>query len=93
MCDLLLVLCESFIHDLTDAGIETLQLLILRRHVRCGGLRREDTHEAGEEAVDRADDLRVGARHARGDATLERLEAQQDHLLSLSTRMSSMKFV
>ena len=89
--DLLLVLCESFVDDLTDTRVQTLQFLVLGGDIRRGGLRREYAHEAREEGVDRTDHLRVGAGHARSDTTLERLEAQQDHLLPLSTRRALMR--
>ena len=37
-------------------------------------------HEARQQAVDRAHDLRVGAGHAGRDPTLQRLEARQNRL-------------
>ena len=83
-CHLLLVLCESLIHNLADTGIETLEFLI--RDIRGGWLRGEDTHEAREETMHGADHLRVGACHAGCDTTLQRLEAQQNHLLSLAQK-------
>ena len=85
-CHLLLVLGESLVHDLADTGIETLEFLILGRDIRGGWLRGEDAHEAREETVHGADHLRVGACHAGCDTTLQRLEAQQNHLLSLATK-------
>lgn len=83
ICDLLLVFRETLVNDLADAGIEALELFILGGDIGGGGLRGEDTHESGQEAVDGADHLRVGTRHACGDPALEGLEARQDHLLPL----------
>ena len=50
--NLLFVFCETLVNDLADAGIEALELFILGGNIGGGGLRGEDTHETGEEAVD-----------------------------------------
>ena len=68
--DSLLVVGEPLVDDLADAGVQTVELLVLRGDARRRRLGGEDVHQSRQQRVYRADDLRVGTRHAGGDAAL-----------------------
>ena len=87
--DKLFVVGESLVDDLTDAGVQTLELFELGSDVRRRRFSREDTHEPREKTVYHADDTRVGTVHAGGNAALKRLEARQDHLLPLQNSVTT----
>ena len=70
-------LMDQWLSNLADAGVEHLELLVLRGHAGGGGLSGKHVHEARHEAVDGADNLAVGAVHARRYRLLERPERRK----------------